>query len=75
MEDDDDFVASPCDIICERVQAIRNIAADLETIKSAPARKLLSRAAELVLQHMEPPKARVVALIPNTGKSAKEQPL
>jgi hypothetical protein len=75
MEDDNSYSGAAYDSVCERVQAVRNIASDLETIKSPAARRILTKAAELVLQHMEPPKARIVGVITNAAKSAKEKPL
>lgn len=73
MEDDD--IEAIFDEVPGRVQALRDIAADLATAKNPAARRILVRAAELVLQHMEPPKARIVGVITNVAKSAKEQPL
>jgi len=73
MEDDD--IEAIFDEVPGRVQALRDIASDLATAKNPAARRILVRAAELVLQHMEPPKARIVGVITNAAKSAKEQPL
>lgn len=74
MEDDDDssFVG---DVVYERVQAVRNIAADLETIRSRAARDLLKRAGELALQHLALKSAPIVELVPDTGKALREKPL
>lgn len=73
MEDDD--IEAIFDEVPGRVQALRDIASDLATAKNPAARRILVRAAELVLQHMEPPKARIVGVITNTSKIAKETPL
>lgn len=73
MEDDD--IEPVFDEIPGRAEALRNIASDLETAKNRDGRRILNRAAELLMQHMEPPKARIVGVITNTSKIAKETPL
>lgn len=73
MEDDD--LEPVFDEIPGRAEALRNIASDLETAKNRDGRRILNRTAELLMQHMEPPKARIVGVITNTAKSAKEQPV
>jgi len=74
MEDDDDsdFVG---DFLCERAETLRGIAADLDTRKNRDARKILIEAATCLLQHMHPPSARIIALVPDEGKAVKEKPL
>ncbi|MFG1283408.1 hypothetical protein [Xanthobacter autotrophicus] len=75
MEDDDDFGGVPCDVVCERVQAIRNIAMDLETITDRKARDLLLRAGELALQHLALKSATVLELASEDGRIVKGRPL
>lgn len=75
MEDDDDFGAVPCDVVYERVQAIRNIAMDLETITDRKARDLLLRAGELALQHLTLKSAAPVELVAENGRIIKGRPL
>jgi len=74
MEDDDDsgFVG---DVVYERVQAVRNIAMDLETVKNKDSRELLIRAGDLALQHLALKSAPIVELVPNNAKAVKEKPL
>lgn len=75
MEDDDDFGGVPCDVVYERVQAIRNIAMDLETITDRKARDLLLRAGELALQHLTLKSAVPVELVAENGRIVKGRPL
>ena len=75
MDEDDDCAALPCDTLCERAETIRGIAVDLDSRKSAAAKKLLVAAANCLLQSMRPPSADVLTLVPKTGKPAKERPL
>lgn len=74
MEDDDDsgFV---CDVVYERVQAVRNIALDLETATDRTGRDLLKQAGKLALQHLALKSAMIVELVPNAAKAVKEKPL
>lgn len=67
MEEDED-VFMP-DFICERGELLRGIAADLDVRKSKASRDILRQAADRVLEHMDRPKARVIALIPNGEKA------
>lgn len=71
-DDDSDF---PCDFVYSRIQAIRNIAADLEVLKHRDARSLMKRAGDLALKHLELQAAPTVELATFNGKPAKERPL
>lgn len=73
MEDDD--IEPVFDEVRERAQAIRNIAADLETAKNKDARRILNACADLVLQHLELKSAPVVELASQNGKLVKGRPL
>jgi hypothetical protein len=75
MEDDDDDSGFVCDVVYGRVQAVRNIAMDLETVKNKDGRELLIKAGELALQHLALKSAPIVELVPNAGKALKEKPL
>lgn len=72
MEDEDDI---SLDFVYERVQAIRNIALDLETLRNRHAVDLLRRAGELALQHLTLKSATIVELAAEDGKLVKERPL
>jgi hypothetical protein len=73
--DEDDGPPPQRDIVYERVQAVRNIADDLEKMKNKEARELLKKAGELTLQHLALRTAPTVELATNNGKPAKERPL
>jgi len=75
MEDDDDDSGFVCDVVYGRVQAVRNIAMDLETNKNKASRELLMKAGELALQHLALKSAPIVELVPKTGKTLREKPL
>jgi hypothetical protein len=75
MDENDDETPSQRDIVYERVQAVRNIADDLEKMKNNDARALLKKAGELALQHLALRTAPTVDLATFNGKPAKERPL
>lgn len=72
MDEDDDYAAPTCDFLCERAETLRNIAHDLETVKGNDGRRILKAAADLLLKHMQPPSARVIALIPKSAEKPSE---
>jgi hypothetical protein len=72
MDDED---ADLRDFVYDRVQAVRNIAADLDTVKNKDARELLKKAGDLALQHLTLRTAPAVELATSNGKPAKERPL
>ena len=74
MDEDDIPVL---DTLCEKAEALRGLAVDLEARKSPEARRILRRAAEAILDSMQPRSAVVVALVPKPEgqKEPKERPL
>lgn len=63
---EDEIIDEPYDSVSDRAQAIRNIAADLETIKNKDSRRILLAAADAVLKHLTPPTAKVLTIAPKS---------